>query len=160
MRTRVACIVENVTGNTLIYTIWSLRSVPMLSVGSSQLLKVASFPFPTVKILYDMQRLPSINYNSARSLRGYILTNHTMQPLLHVAAYIRGRIGPLATDIPGVGPDGFAWIMTLNPNADIPESSIAQIQEFIGEPTAAFTQCSNATPEQMDAVCTCTCAIS
>jgi len=158
---RYLCIVENATGNTLTYAIWSLRSVPMISVASSQLLEAKPFPFHTVKMLYDMKSLGPLNYDDKRTLKGYIVTNHDLQPLTHVPAYVRGRLGPLAHDAPGAGPDGFAWILTLNPNCEISESSISRIRAFVGEPKAPYTWFPLVSPEQVaTADATCGCAIS
>ena len=160
---RYLCIVENATGDTLTYAIWSLRSVPMISVASSQLLEAKPFPFPTVKMLYNMKCLPSADYDDKRTLKGYIVTNHDLQPLVHVPAYVRGRLGPLAHDAPGAGPDGFAWVLTLNPNSEISESSISRIRAFVGEPNAPYTWFPLVSPEQVASAgvgAGCGCAIS
>jgi hypothetical protein len=164
-RMRYLCIVENSAGNTLVYRVWSTSSAPLLSVTSNQLLEAKPFPFPTVKMLSDMTSLAPLNYNDDRSLLGYILTSHNLVPLAHVPAYVRGRVGPLAPSTPGAGPDGFAWILTLNPTAEIHDASISRILEFVGEPEATFTPFPQVSPEQVASAgigvgAGCGCAIS
>jgi hypothetical protein len=113
-RLRYLCIVENAAGNTLVYRVWSTDSAPLLSVTSNQPLEANPFPFPTVKMLANMTSLAlaPLNYNDNRSLRGWILTTHDLSPLAHAAAYV--RVGPLAPNTPGAGPDGFVWILTTH----------------------------------------------
>jgi hypothetical protein len=159
---RVRCIVENTSGSTLTHTVWSHDSAPKLYVMSSELSKEDPFPFPQVKMFYDLNYpAPSINYASKRILQGYIVTGRDIQHLSHVSAYLRGRIGPFLGDPGrGVGPDGYAWVLTLNPDDDIAEFSMSQIKEFIGDPSAPsklFSQSSSAplAPLDDDTICNC-----
>jgi len=167
---RVRCIVENTTGSTLTHTVWSHDASPKLYVASSKLSAEAPFPFPQVKMFYEMNDLhyppPPINYTSKGILQGYIVTGRDLQHLSHVPAYVRGRIGLLggaAATAAGVGPDGYSWILTLNPDDGISDFSISEIKEFIGEPRAPhklFSQSSSASLAMLDdSDAPCNCAI-
>jgi hypothetical protein len=162
--TLIRCIVENASGDTLSKTVWSRDSFPKLYAVSRELSNENPFPFPTVKLLYDLNypAPSSVDYASRRILQGYVVTGRDIRPLLHVAAYVRGRIGPFAMPAgPGVGHDGFAWILTLNPDDEINDFSISQIKEFIGEQTAYFKLFPPGLPEQAEESYTdCNCAIS
>jgi hypothetical protein len=142
--THARCIVENTAGSTITYSCSFSDNSTTLYVVPSKLPSAAHprtpFPFPQVKLVrFGKPDLFHIIIKNQPT--GYIVTDHEFLPASCVYAYLRGRIEPSgANEDTDVGPDGFVWILTINPEDEIAESSIAQIKEFIGDPMASFNQ--------------------